>query len=76
MVSGNGRPLPILQIQINDEITMDPISGEPDKHAQVTGRPDNMSDAFLHEDCYDCEWMMQAGRHDAISNSCVNPKIK
>ena len=52
------------------------ISGEPEKHTQVTGRPDNMSDAFLHEDCYDCKWMMQAGRHDAISNGCVNPKIK
>ena len=31
---------------------MDPIGGKPDEHAQVTGRPDNMSDALLHEDCY------------------------
>jgi hypothetical protein len=29
----------------------------------------------LHGDCYGCEWMTQSGRHDAISNSCVNPKI-
>jgi hypothetical protein len=35
-----------------------------------------MSDAFLHGDCYGCEWMTQSGRHDAISISCVNPKIK
>jgi hypothetical protein len=55
---------------------MDPISGKPNEHAQVAGRPDNMSDALLHEDCYGCHWMRQSGRHDAISNSCVNPKIK
>jgi hypothetical protein len=55
---------------------MDPISGKPDEHAQVTSRPDNMSDAFLHGDCFGCEWMTQSGRHDAISNNCVNPKIK
>jgi hypothetical protein len=35
-----------------------------------------MSDAFLHGDCYGCEWMTQSGGHDAISISCVNPKIK
>jgi hypothetical protein len=34
-----------------------------------------MSDAFLHGDCHGCEWMTQSGRHDAISNNCVNPKI-
>ena len=55
---------------------MDPIGGKPDEHAQVTSRPDNMSDAFLHGDCYGCEWMTQSGRHDAVSISCVNPKIK
>jgi hypothetical protein len=35
-----------------------------------------MSDAFLHGDCYGCEWITQSGGHDAISISCVNPKIK
>jgi hypothetical protein len=35
-----------------------------------------MSDAFLHGYCYGCEWMTQSGRHDAVSISCVNPKIK
>jgi len=34
-----------------------------------------MSDAFLHADCYGCESTTQLGRHDAISNSCVNLKI-
>src|SRR4029077_1555304 len=59
-VAGRNRwPLTVFQIQINNEIAMDPISGKPNEHTQITGRPDNMSDAFLHGDCYGCEWITQ-----------------
>src|SRR5215831_52990 len=41
-------PLPVFQVQIDNEIAMNPISREPDEDAQVANRPDDMSDAFLH----------------------------
>jgi hypothetical protein len=42
------RPLPVFQIQIDDEIAMDAVSGQSNKHAQITNRPDNVSKASLH----------------------------
>src|SRR5204863_7698564 len=42
------RPLPVFQVKVNDEVTMDAVSGKPDQHAQVANRPNDMSDTSLH----------------------------
>ena len=40
--------LPVFQVQIDDEIAMDAVSGQSNEDAQITNRPDNVSEASLH----------------------------
>src|SRR4030095_16560891 len=40
--------LPVFQVQIDDEIAMDAVSGQSNEHTQITNRPDNVSEASLH----------------------------
>src|SRR5207302_2216181 len=53
------RPLPVFQVEVNDEVAMDAISGKPDEHTQVANRPNDMSDTSLHRSFYGYQSLSQ-----------------
>src|SRR5437667_4485499 len=71
----NGFALPVLEKEVDDEVTMNSVSGKTNQYAQVADRPDKVSEASLHWASASCLWLGQQGRHHAGSGECVNSKM-
>src|SRR4051812_34677015 len=53
---------------------MDPVRGQPQEHAQVADRPNNVTEISLHLASKSCRWLRQQGGHDAASRVWVKSK--
>ena len=62
--------------KINDEVSVDAIGRETDEHAQITDRPNGVTDASVHRAFRKCRrWLRQSRAHDGASAACVKSKI-
>jgi len=66
--------LPVLKEKVNDEITMDSVRRETDEHGEITGRPNHVAEASLHEISRSCQLLRQHGRMMAFPRQPSNQK--
>src|SRR5256886_14280184 len=72
MAGWYGRPFPVFEEKINDEIPVNAVSREADEHGAVTRRPNHIAEASLHK--VGCQLLRQQVRMMGFPSPASKPK--
>src|SRR5256886_17434203 len=72
MAGWYGRPFPVFEEKINDEVAVNAVSREADEHGEVTRRPNHRAEASLHK--VGCQLLRQQVRMMALPSPASNQK--
>src|SRR5205823_12420633 len=72
MAGWYGRPFPVFEEKINDEVAVNAVSREADEHGEVTRRPNHIAETSLHK--VGCQLLRQQVRMMARPSPASNQK--
>src|SRR5256886_3718757 len=72
MAGWYGRPFPVFEEKINDEVAVNAVSREADEHGEVTRRPNHRAETSLHK--VGCQLLRQQVRMMALPSPASNQK--
>src|SRR5256886_9761273 len=72
MAGWYGRPFPVFEEKINDEVAVNAVSREADEHGEVTRRPNHIAETSLHK--VGCQLLRQQVRMMALPSPASNQK--